>query len=86
MGTSISYCPQEFYGIANFDHPDEDEQIKIVSQYEAEVNVFFFGVLAKEIPNMYKENKNGQIVYEKTIGKEYGKKWTDLSKEELLFF
>ena len=75
MGTSISYCPQEFYGIANFDDPDEDEQIKIVSQYEAEINVYFFGDYLKyftpskmelsedDIATIYNENYSKSSEY-----------------------
>lgn len=54
-GTSINYCPQEFYGLADFDDPDEETQREIVANYEAKINVYFFGNVAVQQAEMVKE-------------------------------
>lgn len=81
MGTSISYCPQEFYGISDFDDPDEETQRDIIAQYEAEINVYFFGGLLKNISHTI-NFVDFPTYFDNNLASSFGAKWNDFSVEE----
>lgn len=47
-GGTINYCPTEFYGLSD-ESLDENEQKEIITRYEAEIYIYFFGSYAEDI-------------------------------------
>ena len=80
-GTSINYCPQEFYGLADFDDPDEETQREIITNYEWEIRNYFFGNSVIYGGVAWGENFQKLKEIEQTIGDLYNKNLSDYLRD-----
>ncbi|MCK0158563.1 hypothetical protein MWU65_15340 [Cellulophaga sp. F20128] len=78
-GTSINYCPQEFYGMSNDGSVDYDSMM----EYEKKIGNYFFGNYFLENYKKFNNQKEEIMpeIYNEFARKHNGKMWKDLTEE-----